>query len=82
MQGLHWVWDMLKLVVAPAVAPGVDLPHVTFYNDFGYLDRKEWLCIQTSVLLNERHVLAKLGPARCLCSMLHAQVPVFIAPVE
>lgn len=54
LQKVDWVWEMLKLVFAPATLPGADLPRVIFYDDFGQVDRKEWLCIQEAVVINDR----------------------------
>lgn len=53
-QKVDWVWEMLKLVFAPATLPGQDLPRAIFYDDFGQVDRKEWLCIQEAVVINDR----------------------------
>ncbi len=45
---------MLKLVFAPATSPGRELPHTIFYDDFGQVDKTEWLCIEEAVVMNGR----------------------------
>ncbi len=45
---------MLKLALAPQTPPGADMPRAIFYDDFGQLDRREWLCIQRAAILNDR----------------------------
>jgi len=56
LTGKDWVWEMMKLAVAPGAAPGAELPRTIFYDDFGQLNRREWLCIQRAVLLNDRYI--------------------------
>lgn len=55
LQGLEWVWEMLSLAVAPAARPGVQLPRTIFYDDFGQVDRSEWLCIEKAAMLLDRY---------------------------
>lgn len=57
VQKLDWVWEMLKLVFEPATAPGQELPHAVFYDDFGQVDRKEWLCFEEVVVINDRRTI-------------------------
>jgi hypothetical protein len=56
-QKVDWVWEMLKLVFAPATLPGQDLPRTIFYDDFAQVERREWLCIQEAVVIHDRQGL-------------------------
>lgn len=57
LQKVDWVWEMLKLVFAPATLPGQDLPRTIFYDDFAQVERREWLCIQEAVVIHDRQGL-------------------------
>lgn len=63
LQGLEWVWEVISLAVAPVARSGVQLPRTIFYDDFGQVDRSEWLCIEKAALLLDRytHPGAKTG---------------------
>ena len=59
MQKVDWVWEMLKLVFAPATLPGQDLPRTIFYDDFAQVERREWLCIQEAIVIHDRQAAHK-----------------------
>ena len=61
LQKVDWVWEMLKLVFAPATLPGQDLPRTIFYDDFAQVERREWLCIQEAVVIHDRQAARKLS---------------------
>jgi hypothetical protein len=64
LQKVDWVWEMLKLVFAPATLPGQDLPRTIFYNDFAQVERREWLCIQEAVVIHDRQA-ARMSSQPC-----------------
>ena len=78
-QKVDWVWEMLKLVFAPATLPGQDLPRTIFYDDFAQVERREWLCIQEAVVIHDRQAARKLSqPCETDHYTCHAVLPKFM----
>ena len=73
------MWEMLKLVFAPATLPGQDLPRTIFYDDFAQVERREWLCIQEAVVIHDRQVACKsssiMNHRRCHAVLSDAFAP-------
>ncbi|KAK9806815.1 hypothetical protein WJX72_003692 [[Myrmecia] bisecta] len=56
LQGVHWVWAMLKLTVEPALPPGLEMPRLLFYDELEVLDKAMWLGFQNALVINDRYV--------------------------
>ena len=46
---------MLRLALAPGVAPGRDLPRVLFANQLEHLDKAAWLGLAAALVIKDRH---------------------------
>ena len=51
---------MLRVALAPGVAPARDLPRVLFAEQLEHLDRAAWLGFPTALVIHDRHVLPYL----------------------
>ena len=60
LQGLDWFWEMLKLVLASAVAPGRTLPKIVFYEHLSHLSRDTWLGFETALVVHNRCIVSIL----------------------
>ena len=58
MQGLAWVWEVLKLAVAGAVRPPRQLPPVLFYNELAAVPGDAWLGFQAALVAQDRRAAA------------------------
>ena len=61
-QGVDWVWQMLRLTLAPAVAPGRDLPRILYYAPLAHLDQAAWLGFERALVVQDRRVRSVLIP--------------------
>jgi len=55
-QGLDWVWEMLKLALAPAVAENRHLPRLLFYEQLDNFDTSAWLGFEAVLVVHDRCV--------------------------
>lgn len=84
LQGLDWFWEMLKLVLSSAVAPGRTLPKIVFYEHLSHLSRDTWLGFERALVVHNRCIVSILidyFPCSCkrkllgiweLCTLLGA----------
>lgn len=63
IQGLDWVWEMLKLSLSAALPPRRDLPRILFYDQLDHMDKAAWLGLETALVVNDRSALCTV----CLC---------------
>lgn len=61
-QGMDWVWEMLRLTLAPALPPGADLPRVIYLDDLEHTKLKRWMCVGTALLVTDRCAAAPRTP--------------------
>ncbi|BDA48143.1 hypothetical protein COCOBI_11-4020 [Coccomyxa sp. Obi] len=55
LAGLDWVWEMVKLAVAPALPPGKDIPRILFYDDLDHMDKASWLVLEAALVATDRY---------------------------
>ena len=67
LQGLDWVWEMLKLVLASAVPPGRDLPRIIFSEHLSHLSRDTWLGFETAIVAHTRYATIGKAILNCMC---------------
>jgi hypothetical protein len=65
MQGLDWVWEMIKLAVAPALPPDKDMPRILFYEELDHMDKASWLGLETVLVATDR-CAAVMPPIRSI----------------
>lgn len=53
-QGLDWVWEMVKLAVAPALPPDKDIPRILFYEELDGMDKASWLVLEAALVATDR----------------------------
>ncbi len=53
-QGLDWVWEMVKLAVAPALPPDKDIPRILFYEDLDHMVKASWLVLEAALVATDR----------------------------
>ena len=54
LQGLDWFWEVLKLVLASALASHRALPKIVFYEHLAHLSRDTWLGFETALVVQNR----------------------------
>ena len=54
VQGLDWVWEMLRLVLAPGLPAGGRLPTLLFYDQTEGLSATSWLAIENAIVVHDR----------------------------
>lgn len=53
---------MLRLALAPGLAPGRDLPRTLFANQLEHLDKAAWLGLANALVVNDRQGAHSPGP--------------------
>ncbi len=53
-QGLDWVWEMVKLAVAPGLPPDKDIPRILFYEELDHMDKASWLGLEAALVATDR----------------------------
>ena len=51
---MDWVWEMLKLALAPGLSEVVHLPRVIYLDDLEHVKLKRWMCIGTALVVTDR----------------------------
>ena len=54
LQGLEWVWEMLKLALAPGLPSGVDMPRAVYLEDLEHVRLKRWMCFGAALAITDR----------------------------
>ena len=57
-QGMDWVWEVLKLALAPGMPAGVDLPRVVYMEDLEHVGLKRWMCFGAALTVTDRRAAA------------------------
>jgi len=70
---MDWVWEVLKLALAPGMPPGVDLPRVVYMEDLEHVRLKRWMCLGAALTVTDRYVVGsqrhwKSAWMFCCCS--------------
>ena len=67
VQGMEWVWEMLKLALAPGMTAGVDLPRVVYLEDLEHVKLKRWMCFGAALSITDRYAnqIASKHQQRC-----------------
>ncbi len=55
---MDWVWEVLKLALAPGLPPGVDLPRVVYMEDLEHVELKRWMCFGAALSVTDRCAVA------------------------
>lgn len=58
---IHGTISQIFLLMFPSDLTWQELPRVIFYDDFGQVDRREWLCIQEAAVISDRQDSLKLS---------------------
>ena len=51
---MEWVWEMLKLALAPGMRAGVDMPRVVYLEDLEQVKLKRWMCFGAALAVTDR----------------------------
>ena len=54
-QGMDWVWEVLKLALAPGMRAGADLPRVVYVEDLEHVGLKRWMCFGAALTVTDRY---------------------------
>lgn len=66
---MPWVVDLLKLALAPGLAPGTDLPTVLFYDEMESLNRTTWMGFERVLYIQDRCALMVVLVAVSWCAV-------------
>ena len=53
-QGMEWVWEVLKLALAPGMPAGADLPRAVYLEDLEHVRLKRWMCFGAALAITDR----------------------------